>query len=289
MIPACIADEIEQSTGLRPVHSQMLGGGSINQAARAATSEGAVVVKWNKASLHRMFETEATGLRLLSDAGTDLVIPNVFHHGRSDKQDYSWIVMEYIPGGRGGRQADRSFGSGLAALHRNVFSRYGLDHDNFIGRLPQSNTFCDSWVPFFMEERIAPQLRQAVDAGLLPSSCISSLDALRRRAEELFPDEPASLLHGDLWSGNYLYTSQGGVSIIDPAVYYGHREMELAFTGLFGRFPEDFYDAYEEAWPLEPGFEARKSLYNLYPVLVHVNLFGHGYTGQAASIIKSYS
>ncbi len=287
MIPAKLRQQVDSELGISLSSEKPLSGGSINQAAVAETGQGKVVLKWNSPQLSGMFETEAMGLKILSDAGSGLKVPEVIGTGKDES--HSWILMEFIPPSRGGAETDRAFGSGLAALHRNTSSSFGLDHDNYIGRLPQSNSRKPDWLTFFMEERIMPQLKQAVDSGLLPSAESRVEEGLRKSAESLFPVEPASLLHGDLWSGNYLYTTGNQAAVIDPAVYYGNREIELAFTGLFGRFPGGFYEAYQESWPLEPGFDERKALYNLYPLLVHVNLFGHGYTGQAQSVINRYT
>ncbi len=287
MIPARLKDDVESRLGITIKNTSSLSGGSINDAVVASTSSEAVVIKWNEAARISMFETEHKGLELLRAHTGDLLIPEVYATGKNESQ--SWISMEFIPEGTGTVDANRVFGEGLAALHRNTRSSCGLDYNNFIGRLPQDNTPDEDWLTFFMIRRIEPQMRQAVDRGLMPSSCIKKLPLLQRSAKSLFPDEPASLLHGDLWSGNYLYSKSGRAALIDPAVYYGNREMEIAFTMMFGPFPSAFYEGYESAWPLQPGFSDRKDLYNLYPVLVHVNLFGGAYVSQASTILDRYT
>ncbi|MCH8556965.1 MAG: fructosamine kinase family protein [Balneolia bacterium] len=287
MIPDSIKRDVEAAEGITLRNEYPLSGGSINDAAVADSGSERVVIKWNTAARASMFETEHQGLDLLRKHTDTLLVPEVYSTGKN--ASYSWIVMEYIHEGSNGSTTDREFGNGLAALHRNTASGYGLSHNNYIGRLPQNNSPHEDWVTFFMIRRIEPQIRAAVDSGLMPSSCIKKLPLLQRSAASLFPDEPASLLHGDLWSGNYLYSESGQAALIDPAVYYGNREIELAFTMLFGRFPAGFYEAYEEAWPIEPGFAQRRDLYNLYPVLVHVNLFGGGYVSQANAIFNQYT
>lgn len=252
-----------------------------------------MVLKWNAAALHSMFEVEQRGMELLRRHSGELMVPEVQATGVDEAADLSWILMPFIPTGYGGPKAQESFGRGLAGLHRageeNAELRFGLNHNNYIGRLPQDNARMPDWPEFFIQRRIRPQLKAAVEAGLMPRSSFTELDAITLKVADIFPDEPPALLHGDLWGGNYLYTTDDTAALIDPAVYYGHREMELAFTMMFGRFAGRFYEAYEEAWPLAPGFADRKDLCNLYPVLVHVNLFGHGYTGQAKSIMRKYA
>ena len=287
MIPKSIKRDIEATEGITFENEHALSGGSINKAAVADSETGRVVIKWNTAARSSMFITEHQGLILLREHTNTLLVPEVRSTGKNDS--YSWIVMKYIPEGNGERFTDRTFGAGLAALHKNTAPKFGLSHNNFIGRLPQDNSPNEDWLTFFMIRRIEPQIRAAVDKGLMPSSCIKKLPLLQRSVASLFPDEPPSLLHGDLWSGNYLYSESGQPALIDPAVYYGNREIELAFTTLFGRFPGGFYEAYEEAWPLQPGFGQRRDLYNLYPVLVHVNLFGGGYVNQANAIFNQYT
>ena len=167
---------------------------------------------------------------------------------------------------------------------------HGLDHDNYIGSLPQENRPSESWLEFFSERRIGAQADLARAAGRLPGAVSRGLDRLLARLGDLLPDavEP-SLLHGDLWSGNYGVAGDGSPVMFDPAVYRGHREVELAFTELFGGFPRGFYTAYGSAWPLDPGYDERRDVYNLYPLLVHVNLFGGAYVSQVASIVRRFS
>ncbi|MEL7006538.1 MAG: fructosamine kinase family protein, partial [Bacteroidota bacterium] len=149
--------------------------------------------------------------------------------------------------------------------------------------------FNESWIDFFIKERLEKQLRLAYSRELVDNNFLHKFRSLYLHLPNILINEPPSLLHGDLWSGNYLINSHGNASIIDPAVYYGNREIELAFTHLFGGFDSRFYQSYQEAWPLESGFENRMEIYNLYPLLVHVNLFGTSYLSGVLQVLKKYT
>ncbi|MEM7036432.1 MAG: fructosamine kinase family protein, partial [Bacteroidota bacterium] len=181
-----------------------------------------------------------------------------------------------------------TFGHSLAALHRHSAPTFGLDHPNFIGRLPQSNDQRTDFPTFFAECRLQPQARMARDAGLLDRDTLRRLEAFYPLLPDLLPDEPPALLHGDLWSGNFMSANGGQPYIFDPAVHYGHREAELAFSRMFGGFDAEFYAAYQDAWPLQPGWQARIAIFNLYPLAVHLNLFGAYYLREIQSTLKKY-
>jgi fructosamine-3-kinase len=172
-------------------------------------------------------------------------------------------------------------------LHQQHADQFGLDHDNYIGRLPQSNKQHKQWPTFFAEERIRPLLRQAIDQGKIPASITKSADRFYLEIRNIFPSVRPALLHGDLWGGNYTHLSDQ-TAIYDPAVFYGHPEMELAFTYLFGGFNDAFYQGYESVYSLEPGFNNRRSLYNLYHLLTHTVMFGGHYAQQAVSILNQF-
>jgi protein-ribulosamine 3-kinase len=266
---------------IRPV-----GGGCINHACRAMAGGEPFFLKWNDA--HRypgMFASEAQGLALLREAGA-LNLPAVLHAGTAGP--YAYILMEWMEPGRRKPDFWKSFGAGLAQLHRNSQERFGLSHDNYIGSLPQHNRLHGTWTAFFMSERLEPQLKMAVDSGMLAASATKRLEALHRQLDEWIPKEAPALLHGDLWNGNFLTGPDGLACLVDPAVYFGHREMDLAMTKLFGGFDADFYAGYQEAWPLEKGFDRRMDIHNLYPLLVHVNLFGGGYVQQVERILTNF-
>jgi protein-ribulosamine 3-kinase len=263
-----------------------VGGGCINSCARIDTDGGIWFVKWNDAAAYPgMLESEAKGLQLLRETGT-LRVPEVVGHTLAN--GHTILLLEWLEPGR--RKADffHSFGIALAQLHRHTSKSFGLAHDNYIGSLPQRNRQHPDWAAFFAEERLEPQLRLAVDAGALGRETIRGFQRLYLRLPDIFPDEPPALLHGDLWSGNYLVGPEGEAAIVDPAVYYGHREMDLAMARLFGGFDSAFYEGYQSEWPTEPGLVQRAEICNLYPLLVHVNLFGGGYAGQVREVLKQF-
>ena len=230
-----------------------------------------------------MFEAEAEGLRELAAAGV-IRVPEVYDCGVANGQ--AFISMERLQFTRATKNDERRLGQQLAALHRVTHDNFGWHRDNTIGLMPQSNKRSDSWLDFYSNERLAFQLDLAEQRGYR-----GDLQSLGRRVLERMPEllaghEPeASLLHGDLWGGNWSATADGP-AIFDPAVYYGDRETDLAMTRLFGGFGRAFYDAYAEAWPLAPGHERRVALYQVYYVINHVNLFGSGYLGQALRLLR---
>ncbi len=256
-------------------------GGCISPTARLRTRAGRpLFLKWHDGRLPAgMLEAEARGLRALRSAG-DVRVPGVVALGRSPE----WLLLEWLEPGAATPGSWSRLGRELAALHRTRADRFGADHDNFIGSLPQENAWLDAWPEFWQRRRLEPQLRRAVDAGLLGAADRRRFDALFVALEDILGPaadaDGASLVHGDLWSGNVHVLGDGTPAIIDPAAYHGHREVDLAMAALFGGFGPGFRTAYEEAWPLQPGFEpARRSIYQLYFLLVHVNLFGAGYVG----------
>ncbi|MCK4569431.1 MAG: fructosamine kinase family protein [Bacteroidales bacterium] len=263
-----------------------LSGGSINDAYLLETTAGKFFMKYNRASIYPgMFEQEARGLALLHNAGV-IRIPQVVDHG--DTGTHTFIILEYLDSA--GRKHDfwEDFGRNLAALHRHTADQFGLDHDNYIGSLKQYNDQYVRWIDFFREQRLQVQIELAIESGLLPSQIKQAFEQLFKRLEDIFPEEPPSLIHGDLWSGNYMVDEKGEACIIDPAVYYGFREMDIGMSRLFGVFGSEFYDAYNEAWPMEPGWRERVEICNLYPLMVHVNLFGTGYLGSVESILSRF-
>ncbi|HLA42631.1 MAG TPA: fructosamine kinase family protein, partial [Aggregatilineales bacterium] len=202
----------------------------------------------------------------------------------------AFLLLEWLSPERP-RHADalaEKLGEGLAALHQRTQANHGLDHDNYIGSLPQHNQEESSWAVFYRDHRIRAQGEIARQRGRLPASREKLLNALLEEIPLIVPDVSPSLLHGDLWGGNYMAGVNDTPVIYDPAVYYGHREVEIAFTELFGGFPKRFYDAYNAIFPLDAGYHKRKALYQLYPLMVHMNLFGGGYASQVDSIMQQY-
>lgn len=287
-LPAALASHLESSLGqiTNPVR---VSGGDISQAARVRLANGAhLLVKWRSDSLPGLFTTEGRGLELLRAAGA-LRVPKVMAYSEATTAGPAFIAMEWLDTGAKSGGIAAALGSGLAAQHRFLAASFGLDHDNFIGANPQPNGQGDNWASFFREQRLGFQMELAGRNGLLPAQRARRLETLLARLGDWLPAQPpASLLHGDLWGGNWLATTSGEPALIDPAVYYGHREADLAFTELFGGFPAAFYAAYQANWPLESGYEERKELYNLYHLLNHLNLFGESYGGSVDSILRRF-
>ncbi len=280
-----LADAIAAHCGIRidPATARTVGGGSINRAARVASDAGPLFLKTNRSDRLEMFAAEAEGLSEL--AAADAVrVPRVYGWGADDGR--SWLLLEYLELASPDAACRRRLGERLAALHRHTAARHGWHRDNTIGSTPQPNAPDDDWIRFFARRRLRYQLDLAAGNGYgreLRADGERLLDALPAFFTDYRP-EP-SLLHGDLWSGNFA-ASGGEPVIFDPAVYYGDRESDLAMTELFGGFGGEFYAAYEQAWPLDPGYAVRRDLYQLYHVLNHLNLFGGGYLGQARSLIR---
>lgn len=261
-------------------------GGCINNALKLDTSEGHFFLKWQSDIPEDMFQKEAEGLKLLARAGS-IKIPEVFGYGQMDGRYY--LLMENIESGVPLKDYWRNFGFSLAEMHmRNTSDNYGLDHNNYIGKLPQPNEAADNWVDFFIEKRLEFQLKLAVQNRLVDSSFVQRYRTFYELLPQLLPTDQPALLHGDMWSGNVMVAQDGHVCLIDPAVYYGHREIELAFTQMFGGFGHEFYTAYNEAYPMEHGFDERVDIYNIYPHMVHVNLFGTSYLGGVESVLRRY-
>jgi fructosamine-3-kinase len=285
-IPAVIRSEVEDRTDSRVTDFSSVSGGCINNAGKLTSSQGIYFIKWNDGATYPgMFEAEARGLSLLLAAGT-LAVPKVIFAGAAG--GFQFLLLEHIEEGQRLNKYWENFGAGLALLHRVTSGTFGLDHENYIGSLPQRNTPSRSWVDFFINHRITPQLRMAVDNGRLGMPVLKGFNSLFPKLPALLPEEPPSLLHGDLWSGNIMTNRAGKPCLIDPAVYFGHREVDVAMTRLFGGFDTRYLNAYGEVFPLLPGYEERLAIYNLYPLLVHVNLFGGGYGAEVVSTVKRF-
>ncbi len=274
-------------TGSRPV-----GGGCIHRAEVVELADGRrYFVKSNADPPPRIFEREAEGLAALAATGA-LRVPRPLGTGDST---LAFLVMEAIEPGRRGAGFSADFGRRFARLHRanrdsGGTERYGFDRDNHIGATPQPNPWNDDWVDFFRRHRLGHQLELARANGVADRRLERLGERLLERLDELIgePEEPPCLLHGDLWSGNYMVGEAGEPVLIDPAAYYGRREADLAMTMLFGGFDARFYAAYEEVWPLAPGSEDRLEIYKLYHLLNHLNLFGSGYLDGCVAIMRRF-
>ncbi|MDH5610746.1 MAG: fructosamine kinase family protein, partial [Cyclobacteriaceae bacterium] len=208
--------------------------------------------------------------------------------GSGSENDVAYLLLEWIEPYERSKTYWENFGQYLALQHRITSSHYGLDHPNHIGRLSQINDRTEDWVQFFIDCRLAPQLQLAYQNQLIDTQFLSKFRRLYPQLPHLIFADTPSLLHGDLWSGNCMAGGGGKPYIFDPAVYFGHREMELAFTLLFGGFDPLFYQSYAAEWPLENGFDERAEIYHLYPLLVHANLFGASYLSGIYQILKKY-
>jgi fructosamine-3-kinase len=263
-----------------------VGGGCINNSGRLHTSIGVFFIKWNDVrKFPGMFEAEAKGLTRLAAANA-IDVPKVIGYGKA--VSYQFILIEFVESVSRSKKYWAQLGDQLAALHRNTSHNFGLDHQNYIGSLKQFNDHQNSWVQFFIEQRLNMQVKLAVDKGLADKSWTKKFEHLYAVLPATLPEEQPALLHGDLWSGNLIVNKTGAPCLIDPAVYYGSREAEIAFTKLFGGFDGEFYCAYEDVFPLTPGFMERVNIYNLYPLLVHVNLFGGHYINEVNNILNSF-
>jgi protein-ribulosamine 3-kinase len=283
-VPLEIIEFLQEKYGYKANGFSPASGGCINHGGKLKTGAGNFFLKWNDAITYpQMFETEVLGLRLLASAEA-VHVPEVIGHGQT--ASYQFILLEYISSGSRSNKFWTTLGTELANLHRVSATMFGLDYDNYIGSLRQYNSYKEDWINFFIEQRLAIQVNIAIQKELIDAALANQFERLYKRLPALLPTEKASLLHGDLWSGNIIVNTKGGPCMIDPAVYYGHREAELAFTHLFGGFDPAFYESYQEAFPLAPDFAKRIEIYNLYPLLVHVNLFGETYVQQVQSIMK---
>lgn len=275
---------------VRIVSQRRVGGGSINDTSVVNLSNGvSLFVKRNNSRYTGLFEEEARGLRALRSAGA-LLVPRPI--GLVAGLHAQILLMEYIESGTRRSDYAELFGRSLAELHRSIRSEEcGFDADNHIGSTPQLNEWDSDWYRFFGRKRLGYQVRLARDAGRADATMVRQTERVITRLPELLPppdDHRPSLLHGDLWGGNAIVGPQGEPTIIDPAVYFGHREADLAMTELFGGFSDRFYRAYREEWPLEPGYSERRDIYNLYHLLNHLNLFGSGYAGSCRGILRRF-
>src|SRR5215204_2632336 len=262
-------------------------GGDINSSYCLFTPTGKYFLKVNeKSSYPLMFVREASGLDKLRDFCT-LKIPQVIKHGSCNDQQY--LLLEWLEKGAPKKDMWENFGKGLAMMHKQPQEYFGLNEDNYIGNLKQNNDPHNEWYSFYTECRIKLLVKKLFDAGDFSGTDIRDADIFCNNLRIILPIEPPSLLHGDLWAGNYMISSSGYAAIFDPAVYCGHREMDIGMTKLFGGFDQLFYEVYNENYPLEKGWEKRLQISQLYPLLVHAVLFGGHYISSVKNILKTFS
>lgn len=263
-----------------------LSGGDTAQVYQLTTTTGTFVSKINDhPTALASFQAEAKGLKTIAESHT-ITTPTVI--ACSAIHSAAFLLLEYIPAQRGSQQNFKQLGEQLAALHQTTSSTFGNHSDNFIGQLHQSNKNHNNWIDFYTKERLIPQLNLAHQNGLLKIHDLPYQTVILERLTDLCPTIKPSLLHGDLWSGNFLFHTNGSPYLIDPACYYGHSEIDIAMSLLFGGFDTAFYDAYFSIMSRESYFKERVELYQLYYLLVHLNLFGKSYYGSVKRILDKY-
>ena len=283
-LPRTLAAALEHSLGEVLQSARPMAGGDIAQAWQVELASGErLFVKSRAGAEHRFFEVEALGLEWLRAASSSLRVPTLRAQGRGEEP--AFLALEYLEPAAPTPSHEERLGRGLAELHRASLPSFGLDYDNFIGSLPQRNGSFERWVDFYRERRLLPLIRDL--HGHFDEATQQAFEELLGSLEAFVgPAEAPARLHGDLWAGNALCTEGSRPALIDPAVYAGHREVDLAMMRLFGGFGPRVFAAYEEAFPLAPGHEGRVALYQLYPLLVHVRLFGEAYLGQLQRTLR---
>ena len=296
MLPTVLAREIEAALAARSGLAGRLsdvrpvGGGCISHAARVQTTSGAQA--FLKYGAHRefppdIFAAEARSLAVLLQTGS-VRVPSVIAASDTDETPFAWLLLEWLEPGQMTAQSWETLGRALARLHQCSHENFGWFTPNFIGSLPQSNEWAAAWPEFWRNQRILPQLEIAAHAGALRTGERARVEALLVQIDELLQsddDKRPSLLHGDLWAGNVHAVATGQAALIDPASYYGQREVDLAMAALFGGFDRRFFEAYDEVWARAAGHERRRLVYQLYYLLVHVNLFGRSYLASTMSVV----
>jgi len=285
MLWEALEQAVTQATGehFSSTDRSPVGGGSISEAFVLSGGGRQYFVKSNRAELVTMFEAEAAGLAEILGTGS-IRAPRPVCCGTAG--DSSYLVLEYIPFSSARGETQERLGEQLALMHRHTSPHFGWSRDNTIGSTPQPNTQANDWVAFLRDERLGFQLQLAAERGAPGRLLEAGAELLTLLPAFFTTHHPVpSLLHGDLWGGNWAADDAGRPVIFDPAVYYGDREADLAMTELFGGFNDRFYQSYRHAWPYDAGFSTRKVLYNLYHVLNHYNLFGGGYAAQAEDMI----
>lgn len=261
-------------------------GGDICDSFQMETDNGIFFLKSGKAGVPAdIFEKEFNGLRILAKSNA-IAVPQPLFFGKAGKQGF--LIMEFIQKAPVRDDFWELFAANLASLHRRTHVYFGLKENNYIGMLLQDNKFQNKWTDFYAFQRLEPLMKRCIDDNLLPPASIKQSEKLYKKLPEIFPGEKPALIHGDLWGGNYLPGPDGNPVIFDPAAYFGNREMDLAMTRLFGGFDRRFYWHYQEVFPLEPGWEERIEICQLYYLLVHALLFGGGYVQKVRKILVGF-
>jgi fructosamine-3-kinase len=253
---------------------------------RVKSGQSEYFIKWTQGEHQGLFEAEAKNLELIQKSGA-IDVPGVLGVGSHDEKEY--LMMDCIQSAEKSTHYWSDFGGKLAQLHQQHATQgHGLSYDNFLGAAKQINSWELDGVQFFIQNRLKKQVDNAIYHRRISAEMEAQFESLYEKLPQLIPNESSSLLHGDLWSGNAMVNAKGEITLVDPCTYYGLREAELAFTTMFGGFPTEFYEAYHSTFPIEKDFHQRIPLYNLYPLMVHVNLFGEGYLPAVRKILASY-
>ncbi len=285
-VSTAIINIIRQKLNVDIISFHPVSGGDINDVYCLKSSDGAYLIKINNSrNFPEMFKREAEGLAAIGATQT-IAVPEAIFDG--EVGDESFLLIQCIDTGQSTTNSSRALGQHLAQMHRHTADRFGFATDNYMGSLHQSNNYHNTWTNFFIEERLQPMVKMAVDKNELSKADAHRFEILYKKLPDLFDEEPASLIHGDLWSGNYLISIDGKPYLIDPAVSYANREFDIAMTTLFGGFDNAFYEAYHVEFPLQHGWQQRLKLWNLYPLLIHVNLFGGSYAQQVRRNLVLY-
>jgi fructosamine-3-kinase len=281
-----IEKKVKEVLGTYTINVIPVQGGCINKCYRLVGRNAEAFIKINSASkFPSLFRKEANGLMLLGKPGT-IAVPNVVLVDEVDEEQL--LILQWIQKGEPDHLFWTRFGEQLAAMHQATMPYFGHNEDNFMGSVPQDNSLKDSWCPFFIENRIEPLLDKCIAARLLAPNYRDKLPKLYSRLPDIFPNEPSSLVHGDLWSGNFICNDQGQPVIIDPAAHYGHCAADLGMTTLFGGFDKRFYEAYQYYSPLDTNHLEQWEVCNLYPLLIHLLLFGKSYLSRIEWITNKY-
>ncbi|MGD1946635.1 MAG: fructosamine kinase family protein [Croceivirga sp.] len=280
-------EELEHVLNETVIEIKSIAGGDIAFAQKVKTLSHTLFVKSGRfPNAQTLFKCEVEGLKAIKKTGA-IDVPKI--RGTYSIDSTSCLIMEFVASKSPDQNDYRQFGQKLAQLHSVQISEiFGFEKNNFIGKLPQNNAHQEDWATFYITNRLQPQLKMALENGMMQTAQIPSQEKMMTTCKELIGEVVPSLLHGDLWSGNYVIAADGTPFLIDPSVYYGHNEVDLAMTRLFGGFSSDFYAAYHEIIPPHENQAPLMDIYQLYYVLVHLNLFGSSYIGTVLRILKKY-
>ncbi|MCO6564375.1 MAG: fructosamine kinase family protein [Apibacter sp.] len=263
-----------------------ISGGDTNKSYILESDQGNLFIKINNTKeFPGMFREEAKGLKIIAETNK-LRTPKIIKVEDSDKEQY--LVLEFISKGEPSKKIWEKFGESLALMHKIPQPYFGFNNDNYIGRLPQKNTQTSTWSEFYAQCHLQPLIKRLNDLNALTNQEVQAAENFYKKIDEIFPKESPSLVHGDLWVGNFLISDTGDPVVIDPAVCYSHREMDLGMTHLFGGFSNYFYEAYNSSYSMEQGWEKRIPYAQLYPLLVHSILFGSYYIEKVKNILKDF-